>query len=183
MNRNISAIACLALVLGCAAVQKESTQPAETPEISPSPTEASVAAKLDQITLRRNGWDGEFRSDGSATLQYVWRGSPVTPPENSAHAPAGSFSLEGIYKLLLPHLKRERDSGSTTVYLRVAGQPGANAMYLASEDIGTSLWYELRDKAVPYNEPHFQQLLSTYPFVPPAAETPELQQRDESFLR
>jgi len=174
MNRAVSLIACLALTAGCVATQKESTQSAETtkPPISPS-LEPIAPLKFDQVTLRRNGWEGEFRSDGSASLQYIWRDSPVTPLENSAHASKGSFSIEKISKLLHPHLKQERNENSTTVFLRVAGQPGAIALHLANEDISTALWSELRNKAIPHEESYFNQLLNTYPLRLIVVEVPE----------
>jgi len=166
MIKATSTIACLALTLGCATTQKNTTQPAETPEIA----QPAAPLKFDQITLRRNGWDGEFRSDGSARLQYVWRNASVTPSENSAYVPEGTFALDKISKLLLPHLKHERTARSTTVYLRAERQSGAMALYLDDEEINTMLWSELRSKAVPNDEPHFEQLVNTYPLVPISSE-------------
>jgi hypothetical protein len=129
------------------------------------------------VTSRgRQRWVGQFWPSGGASLER----SPADINHLAfAQAPAGSFSFEGIYALVAPHLTTAPTALSSeclTIYFRFEGDeenPFGTRFWIEDKEAIRTLMHGLRDKVFPRNHrAFFEEALSTYPLVPGDKPTP-----------
>ena len=119
----------------------------------------------------------EIYLNGAALFSRVWGMEFIS---TGVPVPAGSFALEEVYDLLLPHLKWDNDNEEA---VKVVFYPSSFSrfarqqwFYLEDKDTLRTIMHTIRDKGVPRDRDKFEEALRLYPLLlgddPVVAEMP-----------
>ena len=119
--------------------------------------------------MARNGWLLTFRADGSAKIVY---GSSFG---DEATAPANSFPIKEIYRLLRPHvIPKDYGDKSVAVFFRSNGNTPGVTVSLKDKAVIKKLFSDIKAKATPTMKERFEQLIKKRPLPGEVEEPPDM---------